>query len=91
MAHGSVVARELHTNGHRLATGYVEAVATLPVRQRRGHGSALMRAIGEHIDQMFELGALDTGIAGFYERFGWIVWEGPTFVRMDRRARAHAR
>ena len=42
-----------------------------------------MRAIGEHIDQTFQLGALDTGIPGFYEPFGWFVWKGPTFVRMD--------
>ncbi|HJY31421.1 MAG TPA: aminoglycoside 2'-N-acetyltransferase, partial [Actinomycetota bacterium] len=28
VAHASVVRRELHTAGHRLRTGYVEAVAT---------------------------------------------------------------
>lgn len=83
VSHGSVIARELHTADHRLTTGYVEAVATLPSRQGRGHGSTVMRAIGEHIDQTFQLGALDTGIPGFYEPFGWFVWKGPTFVRMD--------
>ncbi len=34
-AHASVVERELHTSGHRLATGYVEAVATRPYLQGR--------------------------------------------------------
>jgi aminoglycoside 2'-N-acetyltransferase I len=81
VGHASVVERELHTSGHRLATGYVEAVATSPIHQRRGHGSALMREVGEYIDETFELGALDTGTSAFYERLGWVVWKGPTFVR----------
>jgi aminoglycoside 2'-N-acetyltransferase I len=84
VSHGSVIARELHTGDHRLSTGYVEAVATLPSRQGRGHGSKVMRAIGEHIDRTYEMGALDTGIAGFYEPLGWSLWKGPTFVRMER-------
>jgi aminoglycoside 2'-N-acetyltransferase I len=73
----------LYTGGHRLATGYVEAVATWPSHQRRGHGSALMREVGEYIDETFELGALDTGSSAFYERLGWVVWRGPTYVRTD--------
>lgn len=81
-AHASVVERELHTSGHALVTGYVEAVATDPTRQRRGHGSALMREVGEHIDRAFQLGALG-GDPAFYERLGWVVWRGPTFVRTD--------
>ena len=83
VAHASVVQRELHTSGHQLATGYVEAVATLPTYQRRGHGSALMREVDEYIDQTFQLGALGTGRVAFYERLGWVVWKGPTFVRTE--------
>ena len=83
VGHASVVPRELRTGDHRLATGYVEAVATRPDHQRRGIGSALMREVGALIDRTYELGALDTGIAAFYERFGWTVWAGPTFVWMD--------
>lgn len=83
VAHASVVERELHTGGHRLATGYVEAMATASVHQRRGHGSALMREVDAYIDRTFSLGALDTGRTAFYERLGWVVWKGPTFVRMD--------
>ncbi|MGH2691599.1 MAG: GNAT family N-acetyltransferase [Actinomycetota bacterium] len=81
-AHASVVERELHTSGHRLVTGYVEAVATRPDLQRRGHGSALMREVGEYIDRAFQLGALG-GEPAFYERLGWVVWEGPTSVRTE--------
>lgn len=83
VAHASVVERELHTSGRRLETGYVEAVATRPVFQRRGHGSTLMREVDEYIDQTFQLGALDTGTSAFYERLGWVAWKGPTFVRTD--------
>jgi aminoglycoside 2'-N-acetyltransferase I len=83
LSHASVVERAIEADGHPLATGYVEAVATLPAHQRRGLGSAVMRAVGEHIDRGFELGALDTGVAPFYERLGWIRWEGPTYVRTE--------
>ncbi|HZA27334.1 MAG TPA: GNAT family N-acetyltransferase [Actinomycetota bacterium] len=83
VAHASVVQRELHTAGHRLATGYVEAVATSPGRQRQGHGSALMKAVDDYIDGTFQLGALDTGRPAFYRRLGWLLWKGPTLVRTD--------
>src|SRR5687768_5342286 len=42
VSHASVVERELHTGGHRLATGYVEAVATLPGYRGRGLASGVM-------------------------------------------------
>jgi aminoglycoside 2'-N-acetyltransferase I len=81
VAHASVVQRELHTAGHRLRTGYVEAVATRPSRQREGLGSLVIGEVGELIDRTYRLGALATGVVGFYERLGWMVWEGPTSVR----------
>jgi aminoglycoside 2'-N-acetyltransferase I len=81
VAHASVVERELHTNGFVLRTGYVEAVATRPLCQRQGHGSTVMRAAGNHIDEHFQLGALDTGSPAFYARLGWTRWAGPTWVR----------
>ena len=84
VSHASVVERDLHTGGHDLTTGYVEAVATSPFHQRRGHGSAVMREVGEYIDQTFRLGALDTGRQTFYERLGWVRWKGPTAVRTER-------
>ncbi len=84
VSHASVVERELHTAGHRLATGYVEAVATLPTHRRRGFGTVIMEEVGEHIDRAFQLGALGTGLHAFYQRLGWIVWMGSTHVRTDR-------
>jgi aminoglycoside 2'-N-acetyltransferase I len=83
VAHSSVVQRELWASGHRLATGYVEAVATAPNHQRRGYGAAVMREADEYIDRTFQLGALGTGHIAFFERLGWVVWRGPTFVRTE--------
>jgi aminoglycoside 2'-N-acetyltransferase I len=81
VSHASVVERELRVGGRPLQTGYVEAVATAPGWQGRGHGTAVMGEVNEIIREGFELGALGTGSHGFYERLGWRAWRGPTFVR----------
>lgn len=83
VAHAAVVERELHVDGRPLSTGYVEAVATAPDRQRRGFGSRLMRDVAGLIRRRYELGALGAGSQGFYERLGWLTWRGPTYVRTD--------
>ncbi|HUG48077.1 MAG TPA: GNAT family N-acetyltransferase [Candidatus Limnocylindria bacterium] len=83
VSHASVVKRSLHVAGRPLRTGYVEAVATLPALQGRGHGSRVVAAVNEHVAAEYELGALGTGSVGFYERLGWKVWRGPTSVRTD--------
>lgn len=81
VAHAALVERPIEIGERTLRTGYVEAVATLPHEQRRGHGSAVMRRINELIESGFELGALGTGSQPFYERLGWQVWCGPSHVR----------
>jgi len=81
VSHASVVQRLLHVGGRPLNTGYVEAVATAPPEQRRGYGTAVMRDVNDHISRLYELGALGTGSQAFYERIGWQIWRGPTFVR----------
>ncbi len=81
VSHASIVERELHVAGRPTRTGYVEAVATAPQHQRRGYGSAVMRQVNAHIVGSFELGALGTGSQPFYERLGWLVWRGPSYVR----------
>ena len=80
-SHAAVVRRELWTGPHRLQTGYVEAVATWPELQRRGLATRAMRAANAHIADAYELGGLDTGSHGFYERLGWERWRGPLSVR----------
>lgn len=86
VCHASVVERELHVGGRPLRTGYVEAVATAPAEQRRGYGSVVMREVNGHIAAGYELGALGTGSQAFYERLGWQIWQGPTYVRVPGQA-----
>lgn len=81
VSHASVVERELHVNGTPIRTGYVEAVATATDLQRRGYGTSVMREVSEYISDNFDLGALGTGSQGFYERLGWQIWHGPSYVR----------
>ncbi|MEA2676710.1 MAG: hypothetical protein QOJ81_851, partial [Chloroflexota bacterium] len=82
VCHASVVSRELHVDGAPLLTAYVEAVATDPARQRQGLGTQVMRAVGDFIDTgEWQLAALGTGSQAFYERLGWRIWRGPSFVR----------
>ena len=81
IAHASVVERELHVDGRPLRTGYVEAVATAPDRQGAGFGSLVLADVTSLIKDGFEVGALGTGRQRFYERQGWLIWTGPSFVR----------
>ena len=81
VGHASVVERRLFVGERPIRTGYVEAVAIEPARQRRGLGSRLMEVVDAHIDAGFDLGGLGTGDQPFYERLGWEIWQGPTSVR----------
>jgi len=88
VSHASVVERELRIGQLPFRTGYVEAVATAVDHQREGFGTVVMRAVTAHVAERFELGALGTGVHGFYERLGWQTWTGPSGVRTgtgDRR------
>ncbi|MEY2402675.1 MAG: aminoglycoside 2-N-acetyltransferase [Acidimicrobiaceae bacterium] len=82
VSHASVIPRRLELPGRVLHTGYVEAVATHPALQRRGHGAAVMRRIGEVIPRTYDIGALSTAIPSFYLPFGWERWRGMTFVNV---------
>ena len=72
VSHAVVTARWLQPEGHSLLrTAYVDAVATLPDAQGRGHGSTLMRSLARKIDDEYVIGCLETDKVGFYERLGW--------------------
>ena len=77
MAHGAVIERTLWLDGAPLRVGYLEAVATRPANQGRGHGSAVVDALDAIVREGYELGALSTGRRSFYERLGWLLWRGP--------------
>ena len=80
LSHASVVHRTLTAGERILRTGYVEAVATQAVCRRQGYGTQVMSRINALIEDTYELGALSTGVPGFYERLGWERWSGPTFA-----------
>lgn len=89
VAHASVVPRQIEFGHRRLDAGYVEAVATIPDRQRSGHGSLAMLEVASLLAREFDVGVLSTSRHGFYERLGWERWKGPTYVRHpDRRVRS---
>lgn len=81
VAHAAIVDRLLYPADGVLRSGYVEAVAVLPDRQRTGLGTLVMREIDRMVDEGYELGALGTGSQPFYARLGWVAWEGPTWIR----------
>lgn len=81
VAHAAIVDRLLYPGDAMLRAGYVEAVAVWPDLQRQGLGTRVMDVIDAKIDESFELGALGTGSREFYTRLGWVVWEGPTWIR----------
>jgi aminoglycoside 2'-N-acetyltransferase I len=82
VAHAAVVDRTLTARHRPLHTGYVEGVATRPDHRRRGLAALVMREAGQVIERNYQLGGLSdgSGIPGFYERLGWELWRGPTFV-----------
>jgi aminoglycoside 2'-N-acetyltransferase I len=81
VAHAAVVPRELIVGERPYRTGYVEAVATAPARQREGLGTLAMRSVDAVLRRSFAMGGLSTGEWGFYEKLGWERWRGPTYVR----------
>lgn len=82
VAHAAVVPRTLRVGERRLHTGYVEGMATHPAHRRRGHASRVVERMNEHVRAGYELGALSdaTDFGGFYQRFGWRLWSGETYV-----------
>ena len=84
-SHAVVTTRWVQPEGQRaLKTAYVDAVATLPMYQGRGHGSAIMRRLAAEIGD-YEIACLQTDRPGFYERLGWEVWRGTLAGRSDDR------
>ncbi len=85
VSHAVVTTRWLQPEGHPLLkTAYIDAVATLPGVQGRGHGSTLMRSLAGRIDGDYVIGCLETERVSFYERLGWELWRGPLAGRSEQ-------
>lgn len=81
VSHVAVVPRLLQVAQRTLRAGYVEGVATTGQRRREGLGALVMTQATSLVQTTYEMGALSTSRHGFYQRFGWERWRGPTFVR----------
>lgn len=79
VSHALWVPRTLTYRGAPLRSAYVEAVATEPRHQGRGHATRVLRALADAITG-FDLGALAPSDAAFYARLGWESWRGPLAV-----------
>jgi aminoglycoside 2'-N-acetyltransferase I len=86
VAHAAVVPRTLVAAERTLTTGYVEGVATRADRRRQGLATLVMREANQVVAEGYQLGALGdgSGVPGFYQRLGWQVWQGPTWVAGPR-------
>ena len=80
LSHASVVPRTLWVGERVMRAGYVEAVATQAVCRLAGYATRVMTEINALIATTYDLGALSTGVGGFYSRIGWEKWLGPTYA-----------
>ena len=80
IGHGSVIQRRLLHGGRALRVGYIEGVGVRADRRRRGHGTAVMRALERVVRGAYDIGALGATdpAAAFYTALGWQRWHGPT-------------
>ena len=81
LAHAAVITRTIEIAHVPFRTGYLESVATHPLRHGEGLGSIVVGEATRFVREHFEMGALGTDRFSFYERLGWERWKGPTFVR----------
>jgi aminoglycoside 2'-N-acetyltransferase I len=81
VSHAAFIERWLQPAGlPLLRCAYVEAVATLPTLQHRGHATKLLAALPP-LWHDFDIAGLAPSDPGFYARLGWESWRGPMFVR----------
>jgi aminoglycoside 2'-N-acetyltransferase I len=78
VGHAAVVQRQLLLKGRALRTGYVEAMAVHPSKQKQGIGVTLMEQVEQIIRGAYELGALGASDEGLrlYQKCGWQPWRG---------------
>jgi aminoglycoside 2'-N-acetyltransferase I len=79
-AHACIDWIPVRAGEHEVRVGYLEDVATREDRRGQGLGTALLRAARPLLEGGSGLGLLATGSFGFYEREGWVRWQGPLSV-----------
>jgi aminoglycoside 2'-N-acetyltransferase I len=83
VSHAVVTTRWLQPdNLPLLKTAYVDAVATHPLYQGQGIGSALMRHLASVISD-YEIACLETERVSFYAQLGWQEWRGALAGRKE--------
>ena len=82
VSHAMWVPRRLWQGGCVMRGAYVEAVATEPAAQGRGHATRVLRALGAAIME-FDLGVLSPSDENFYARLGWKAWRGPLLIEQN--------
>lgn len=81
VSHAAWVERWLKpSNLGRLRAAYIEAVATMPDAQGRGHAAQIMMALTPLLGE-FDIAALSPSDPAFYARLGWELWQGELSVR----------
>ena len=81
IAHGSVVPRSMFIDGEAITVGYVEAIAVLPSHWRQGFGTQLMKEVTQFCHNNYEISMLSTDENQFYQRIGWLQFQGESFVK----------
>ena len=77
VAHAVATTRWLQPEGlPELWTAYIDAVSTVPERQGRGIGSAVMERLAAEVGD-HDVACLQTDRVSFYARIGWELWRGP--------------
>ncbi len=83
ISHAAWVERRLEpANLGVLRAAYIEAVATLPKAQGRGHSAKILIALSQLLGE-FDIAALSPSDATFYARLGWELWKGELSVQLS--------
>ena len=87
VGHGMIVTRWLQVgDGPLLRTAYVELVATAEGFRNRGIGARIMARLAKRAAREgYDLAALCPAETGLYGHLGWEYWQGPLFIRPEKR------
>ena len=73
-------------DGPLLRTAYVELVATAEGFRNRGIGARIMARLAKRAAREgYDLAALCPADTGLYGHLGWEYWQGPLFIRPEKR------